>query len=151
MLRVRAYEEGAAFRYEILGGKGTPLFVNHETTEFHFSQSCGRLWLQDWSKTYEGPYNLHGWDDRRFGRGFGMPCLFLEGDAGVGGFADVYINGGESVKANLNGVGLWGAPKRNEILGREVLVRLAKAKNTIQITSDESILPHVREITVTPD
>jgi hypothetical protein len=71
--------------------------------------------------------------------------------AGVGGSAEVTVNGGESVKAYLAGVGLWGATLRNDILGREILVCLSKGKNTIRICSNESALPHIREITVTPD
>ena len=71
--------------------------------------------------------------------------------AGVGGAADVHINGGEPVKTYLAGVGLWGATRRGDILGREVLTRLHRGKNTIRIASGENILPHIREITITPD
>jgi alpha-glucosidase len=71
--------------------------------------------------------------------------------AGVGGTAGVYVNGMEPVKAYLAGVGLWGATLRGDILGREVLVHMSSGKNIIRITSIECTLPHIREITITPD
>lgn len=83
ILRVRAFDEGMAFRYEIPKGEGVSLLINHETTVFHFSKECDKLWLQDWIKTYEGPYNKHTWEDGLFGQDYGMPSLFHMSAAGT--------------------------------------------------------------------
>lgn len=83
--------------------------------------------------------------------GDGAYILRINYYAGVGGAANVYVNGREPVRAYLAGVGLWGATLRGDVLGREVLVRLNRGKNVIRIAGVESVLPHIREITVTPD
>lgn len=83
VLRVRAFDEGMAFRYEIPEGEGDSICINHETTEFHFPKECGRLWLQDLIKTYEGPYNRHTWEDGLLGQDYGMPGLFHISAAGT--------------------------------------------------------------------
>jgi alpha-glucosidase len=83
VLRVRAFDEGMAFRYEIPEGDVASLLINHETTEFHFPEDCDKLWLQDWIKTYEGPYNKHTWADGLLGQDYGMPCLFHRSKAGT--------------------------------------------------------------------
>ncbi|MDF2942271.1 MAG: hypothetical protein K0S01_1129 [Herbinix sp.] len=74
ILRVRAYDEGAAFRYEIPLEEGS-LLIKKETTEFCFTAAFDMLWLQDWIKTYEGPYDFHQWDNSLNGQGYGMPAL----------------------------------------------------------------------------
>jgi alpha-glucosidase len=81
----------------------------------------------------------------------GAYILRINYNAGVGGAAGVYVNGGEPVRAYLAGVGLWGATRRGDILGREVLVLLSRGKNIIRIASIESTLPYIREITITPN
>ena len=74
VLRVRAYDEGMAFRYEIpLEGK--PLSVHSETTEFRFPESFDTLWLQEWVASYEAPYNHAAWGIQHKDRHFGMPSL----------------------------------------------------------------------------
>ncbi len=83
VLRVRAYDEGAAFRYEIPHGEDADLMVNSEMTEFRFPESMDKLWLQDWIKTYEGPYNLHTWLDSLQGQPYGMPSLFYASTVGT--------------------------------------------------------------------
>ena len=61
-VRLRAFDDGMAFRYEI-GHTGRESFlVNRETTEFRIPKSCDKLWLQDWVPTYEGPYKERSWD-----------------------------------------------------------------------------------------
>ncbi len=74
ILRLRAYEEGAAFRYEIPLDEGS-VQIKKETTAFCFAEAFDMLWLQDWIKTYEGPYLLHEWDKGLMGQGYGMPAL----------------------------------------------------------------------------
>jgi alpha-glucosidase len=83
ILRVRAFDEGMAFRYEIPEGDCSSLFINHETTEFHFPSECDKLWLQDLIKTYEGPYTKHTWEDGLLGQDYGMPGLFHASSAGI--------------------------------------------------------------------
>lgn len=74
LLRVRAYDEGAAFRYEI-PAEGKTLLVNCEATDFRFPDTYDRLWLQDWVASYEGPYNSTVWGVGHAGRHYGMPAL----------------------------------------------------------------------------
>jgi alpha-glucosidase len=74
VLRVRAYDEGMAFRYEI-PLVGEALSVQYETTDFRFPESFDKLWLQDWVASYEAPYNKTAWGIHHKGRHFGMPSL----------------------------------------------------------------------------
>ncbi len=108
ILRVRAYEEGAAFRYEISYGEGADLLVNREATEFCFPESIDKLWLQDWIKTYEGPYNLHAWDDSLLGQPYGMPGLFHASEAGTWilvNEANILNTNGSYCSCHLEGAG----------------------------------------------
>lgn len=76
-VRLRAFDDGMAFRYEI-GHIGRESFlVNREATEFRIPKSCDKLWLQDWVPTYEGPYKARNWDKSINGQPFGMPSLFF--------------------------------------------------------------------------
>jgi len=75
-LRVRAFDNGAAFRYEIDAPGRPELMVEKEVTEFRFGKSYESMWLQDWVPTYEDPYNPRGWDKSINGQIFGMPSLF---------------------------------------------------------------------------
>lgn len=74
VLRARAYDEGAAFRYEI-PAEGKTLLVNYETTDFRFPENYDKLWLQNWVASYEAPYDPTGWGVNLKDRPYGMPCL----------------------------------------------------------------------------
>ncbi len=74
LLRLRAYDNGAAFRYEI-PERGEFILVHCETTEFSFPQAFAKLWLQDWVASYEGVYNATTWGIGHDGRRYGMPAL----------------------------------------------------------------------------
>lgn len=93
-LRLRAYDEGAAFRYEIPLGEGAvsggktglsqePFYVNYETTTFSFPESFDKLWLQDWVASYEGVYNETAWGIAHNGRHYGMPSLIHSTEQGI--------------------------------------------------------------------
>jgi alpha-glucosidase len=81
-LRLRAYDDGAAFRYEIPEGGG-PIFVSRETTEFRFPARFADLWLQDWVASYEGKYNATTWGAKHDGRRYGMPALVHSAESGL--------------------------------------------------------------------
>ncbi len=72
-VRIRAFDDGAAFRYE-LSGKGA-VSIYSENTEFSFEESYGEMWLQELVDTYEAPYGKRGWPEVK-GRNYGMPGLF---------------------------------------------------------------------------
>ena len=74
IIRLRAYDNGAAFRYEI-PVQGEPILVNNETTDFCFPQSFSNLWLQDLVASYEGPYKSTTWGITHNRRRYGMPSL----------------------------------------------------------------------------
>ena len=75
-VRLRAFDDGVAFRYEIRRPDKDSFQVRKEATEFHISESCDRLWLQDWVSSYEGPYNARTWEKSINDQPFGMPSLF---------------------------------------------------------------------------
>lgn len=114
ILRARAYDEGAALRYEIPECGGKALLVKYETTEFNFPRSYDKLWLQDWVNTYEGTYDLREWDGSLDGQDYGMPALFhssaeggwtLVGEANVlntnGSYCSCHLKGGRGRKMRL--------------------------------------------------
>ena len=82
VLRLRAYDDGAAFRYEI-PTQGEAFFINYETTDFRFPESFDKLWLQDWVSSYEGPYNATTWGISHDGRRYGMPSLIHSPKQGI--------------------------------------------------------------------
>lgn len=77
IVRLRAFDDGIAFRYEINHSDGSSLLVNREMTEFRISPVYGSMWLQDLVPSYEGPYNARSWDQSINGQPFGMPSLFF--------------------------------------------------------------------------
>ncbi len=81
-LRLRAFDDGMAFRYEICHQGRDALMVKGEETEFRISTDC-QMWLQDWVPTYEGPYNARNWDKSINGQPFGMPSLFYHEQDGI--------------------------------------------------------------------
>ena len=96
IVRARAYDEGAAFRYEIpLSGDG--LEVEQETTEFRFTENIATLWLQGWVASYEAPYDKVGWGVNRTGQHYGMPALLHGSDP------EVFIMINEANVLNTNG------------------------------------------------
>lgn len=75
-VRIRAYDVGLAFRYEV-GGKGD-VHINAEKTTFHFAPTIDTLYAQELIPTYERPYWKRNWTDA-VDQPFGMPML-LNGD-----------------------------------------------------------------------
>lgn len=82
IIRLRAFDDGMAFRYEIRHPDRETLLVKREETEFQISTDC-QMWLQDWVPTYEGPYNARNWDKSINGQPFGMPSLFYHEQDGI--------------------------------------------------------------------
>lgn len=80
-LVVRAYDNGAAFRYEI-PVEGKDFLVKRESTDFCFPEGFDKVWLQDWVPTYEAPYNRTTWGPDHNGRHYGMPALISGGAEG---------------------------------------------------------------------
>ncbi|HHV09503.1 MAG TPA: hypothetical protein GXX75_04375 [Clostridiales bacterium] len=81
VLVVRAYDNGAALRYEIpVEGEG--FSVLRESTDFCFAEGLDDVWLQDWVATYEAPYNKSSWGPAHNGRHYGMPVLVGGGASG---------------------------------------------------------------------
>lgn len=78
ILAVRAYDNGAAFRYEI-PVEGEHFSVKRESTDFCFPEEFNQVWLQDWVPTYEAPYNRTAWGPDHDGRHYGMPVLVSGG------------------------------------------------------------------------
>lgn len=74
-LVVRAYDNGAAFRYKINVTHDDPFDVINETTSFEFPEAFDQLWLQEWMAQYEAPYNKTTWQDENHEQHFGMPAL----------------------------------------------------------------------------
>lgn len=83
IVRLRAFDDGIAFRYEINHSGGSSLLVNREMTEFRIPPAYGSMWLQDLVPTYEGPYNARSWDKSINGQPFGMPSLFFSESDGM--------------------------------------------------------------------
>lgn len=80
-LVVRAYDNGAAFRYEI-PLEGEKIFVKRESTDFCFPEEFDQVWLQNWVPNYEAPYNRTTWGPDHDGRHYGMPVLVSKGPEG---------------------------------------------------------------------
>ena len=74
-IKMRAYDDGIAFRYEISHSKTVDIRIIRETTGFCVGKTFEDLWLQDWVKSYEGTYNLRIWDHTLAHQHFGMPGL----------------------------------------------------------------------------
>lgn len=77
IVRLRAFDDGMAFRYEINHLGRDTLLVKKEMTQFRIPESFGNMWLQDLVPTYEGPYNSRSWDKSVEEQPFGMPSLFF--------------------------------------------------------------------------
>ena len=75
-VRFRAFDQAAAFRYEIACEGRNEIQVKREKTEFYITENCKDFWLQDWVPTYEGPYISRKWDKSINGQPYGMPSLF---------------------------------------------------------------------------
>lgn len=82
-IRVRAFDDGMAFRYEINHPEKDSVLIEKEITQFWISKKCRGLWLQDWVSSYEGPYQKRTWEKSLNGQPFGMPCLFYNEDDGM--------------------------------------------------------------------
>lgn len=76
-VRFRAFDNAAAFRYEIEHPEKKEFLVKRERTEFQIPSGCDRFWLQDWNKAYEGPYTAREWNKSLNGQPYGMPSLFF--------------------------------------------------------------------------
>lgn len=105
-LCVRAYEDGAAFRYQILSDTKRDFKVQREATSFRLAESFGEMWLQSWICSYEGTYDHSGWEDKE-GRDYGMPSLFYSKEAGWAMIteAQVYNTNGSYCSCHLRGAG----------------------------------------------
>ncbi|WP_042169664.1 glycoside hydrolase family 97 catalytic domain-containing protein [Paenibacillus gorillae] len=106
VLCARAYDDGAAFRYQVLSNEEKPMKVLREATNFTLSEAYNDLWLQHWVSSYEGTYDRTGWEDKE-GRDYGMPSLF---HADNGGWvmlteAEVYNTDGSYCSCHLRGAG----------------------------------------------
>lgn len=96
IVAVRAYDNGAAFRYEI-PAEGDHFLVKRESTDFCFPKTFDRVWLQEWVPNYEAPYDRTTWGPDHDGRHYGMPVLIDGGTEGPW----VMIN--EAAVLNQNG------------------------------------------------
>lgn len=76
-VRLRAFDNAMAFRYEIGEGGEKEILVQREKTQFWLQPSFDAVWLQDWVPTYEGPYLARKWEKSLNGQPFGMPGLFF--------------------------------------------------------------------------
>lgn len=83
IVRLRCFDDGMAFRYEIHHSGRDTVWIKREQTEFQLTKSCDKLWLQDWVPTYEGPYAARTWDKSVNGQPFGMPSLFFAEEDGT--------------------------------------------------------------------
>lgn len=83
IVRLRAFDDGMAFRYEIRREGRDSFLVKGENTEFYMPKSFESMWLQDWVSCYEGPYNARAWDKSINGQPFGMPSLFFSEENSV--------------------------------------------------------------------
>ncbi len=110
VLRLRSYDDGAAFRYEIpdeIPADGSGFEVAHEVTSFRLSDGFDDIWLQGWVETYEGTYDHSDWTDTE-GRDYGMPCLFHERKDDLWVMlteANVYNTNGSYCSCHLRGMG----------------------------------------------
>ena len=106
IVRLRAYDDGFAFRYEI-PAEGGPIQVMREDTGFQLAPGFDDLWLQGLACSYEATYDHSGWEDTA-GRDYGMPCLFHSEGAGVWAMiteANVYNTNGSYCSCHLRGAG----------------------------------------------
>jgi len=79
IIHLAAYDDGAAFRYEIPMAQGDDVFfVNDELTQFNVNPQYNKMWLQDLTPSYEGPYNLLTWSDELKEQRFGMPAMLYD-------------------------------------------------------------------------
>ncbi|WP_020618999.1 glycoside hydrolase family 97 catalytic domain-containing protein [Paenibacillus daejeonensis] len=106
VLCARAYNDGAAFRYQVRSDVEKPMKIIREATTFTLPETYNDLWLQQWVSSYEGTYDRTGWEDKE-GRDYGMPSLF---HADHGGWvmlteAEVYNTDGSYCSCHLRGAG----------------------------------------------
>ncbi|NBD26550.1 hypothetical protein GT019_21975 [Paenibacillus sp. T1] len=106
VLCARAYDDGAAFRYQVLSDIEQPMQVIREATNFALAETYDDLWLQHLNSSYEATYDHTGWEDKA-GRDYGMPSLF---HADNGGWvmlteAQVYNTNGSYCSSHLRGAG----------------------------------------------
>lgn len=74
VLELRVFDQGFAYRY-LISGAGEQITVNRENTQFVLGEGFQHQWMQDWIKTYEGPYNSRDFDDIYINQHYGMPSL----------------------------------------------------------------------------
>ena len=106
-LHLRAYDDGAAFRYEVSGEASESVRIAGEETGFCLAEAFGDVWLQTWINSYEGRYERSGWEDVA-GRRFGMPGLVHDAVDGLWALvteAGVYNNHGNYCASHLLGMG----------------------------------------------
>lgn len=96
-VRFRAFDDGMAFRYEVVMPEEKEVLVERENTEFRLGIQFGNMWLQDWVPTYEGPYQERNWDKSINGQPFGMPSLFFDDQE------EIWIMLNEANVLNTNG------------------------------------------------
>lgn len=77
-VRLRAYDDGVAFRYEIGSDKAVGVF--REATDFTVAEDFNRVWLQNLVQTYEGPYIEKAWGPENDGMDYAMPVLVRSTD-----------------------------------------------------------------------
>ena len=107
IVRIRAYDDGIGFRYEIPDKEKESIWVSSETTDFNIACDYEDLWLQNWVCHYEAPYNHSGWEDT-IDRDYGMPALFhSKGDESwiLLTEANVYNTNGNYCSCHLRGSG----------------------------------------------
>lgn len=108
LVRCRAMDDGAAFRYELEGPAGASIAVLREHTDLCLPESCRSQWLQRWNESYETPYDAAMWDERLRGAIFGMPALFSIGEGRhwvLATEANVYNQQGNYCASHLKGAG----------------------------------------------
>ena len=81
ILEMRAYDNGAAFRY-LIPGEHETVEIREESTDFCFLNDCKDVWLQELVATYEAPYLRSGWKHEMCGKRYGMPALMKCGHDG---------------------------------------------------------------------
>jgi len=106
VLCARAYDDGAAFRYQVLSDVEKSMKVIREATNFTLAEAYNDLWLQHWVSSYEGTYDRTSWEDKE-GRDYGMPSLFHAENVGwvMLTEAEVYNTDGSYCSCHLRGAG----------------------------------------------
>ncbi len=75
-MRVRLYDDGVAFRYELEGLEHTA--ITEDLTTYHIAEGT-RRWFQQWNESYEDffPMSTTGKGEKQH---WGYPCLLQEND-----------------------------------------------------------------------